>query len=91
MGGMMNGFGGFGTYGLIGMILNLVITVGLIVGVVLLVVWLVRRVSQEQSTQASTGRLEVGVTPREVVQLRYARGEITREQYQEILADLGEI
>ena len=48
MGGMMGGSGfGFGGLGLIGMILNLVITVGVIVGIVLLVVWLVRRAGAE--------------------------------------------
>ncbi len=29
-----------------------------------------------------------GATPKDVLQLRYAGGEITREQYREILADL---
>lgn len=90
-GGMMggSGFGGFGTFGLIGGILNLVITVGVIVGVVALVVWLIRRVGQEGGISALTSGNPAGMSsPREVVQLRYAQGEITREQYQEILSDL---
>ena len=35
-GGMMGGFGGFGGFGILGWILNLVITIGIIVGIVLL-------------------------------------------------------
>jgi len=94
MGGMMNGFGlgfgGFGGLGLIGLILNLVITVGLIVGLVLLVVWLWRRVNPTgQPLAASQGRAGTGVSPRDILQTRYAQGEITREQYQQMLADLS--
>ena len=85
-GGMMggSGFGGFGTFGLIGMILNLVITVAVIVGIVLLVIWLVRRVGQN-----GIGTTTSSQSPGEIAQQRYARGEITRDQYQEILGDLG--
>lgn len=92
MGGMMggSGFGGFGTFGLIGGILNLVITVGVIIGVVVLVIWLVRRLGQEGGVSAATLSNPSGTaSPHEVVQLRYAHGEITREQYQEILAVLN--
>jgi putative membrane protein len=92
MGGMMggSGFGGFGTFGLIGGILNLVITVGVIIGVVALVIWVVRRLGQESGVAAATSGKPFGTaSPREIVQLRYAQGEITREQYQEILADLN--
>ncbi|MEE8120655.1 MAG: hypothetical protein V3T55_03945 [Anaerolineales bacterium] len=92
MGGMMggSGLGGFGSSGLIGGILNLVITVGVIIGVVVLVIWLVRRLGQEGGVGAARLANPSGAaSPREIVQLRYAHGEITREQYQEILADLG--
>ncbi|NIL99090.1 MAG: SHOCT domain-containing protein [Planctomycetales bacterium] len=89
-GGMMNGFGGFGSFGLIGGILNLVITIGLIVGVVLLIVWLVRRVGPS-SGQTSWPLQQTGspASPREILQTRFARGEITREQYQQMLTDLS--
>ncbi len=81
------GFGDFGTLGWIGMILNWVITIGLIVGVVLLIAWLVKRI--DANGQAARGA-PTTVSPREILQIRYARGEITREQYQQILADLGQ-
>jgi putative membrane protein len=89
MGGMMGGYG-FGSFGLIGMILNLVIVVGLIVGIVLLVVWLVRRVGP-QSGASSAGQQpgQAAFAPREILQARYARGEIAREEYDRIRQDLG--
>ena len=83
---MMTGFGDFGTLGWIGMILNWVITIGLIVGVVLLIAWLVRRI--DANGRASTAAPS-SVSPRDILQVRYARGEITREQYQQMLADLN--
>jgi putative membrane protein len=92
MGGMMggSGFGGFGSFGLIGGILNLVITVGVIIGLALLVIWVVRRLGQSGGPNMLTSSSSTGAaSPREVAQLRYARGEITRDQYQEILTDLS--
>jgi putative membrane protein len=84
---MMGGFGNFGGFGWIGMVLNLVITVGVIVGLVLLVVWAVRRVS---GGSASGGFKNVEVqSARDIAQARYARGEISREDYQQIVSDLG--
>lgn len=67
-----------GGFDLIGLIFNLVI----IIGVVVLVVWAVKRFS----SGAASSRDQ---TPRETLQARYARGEITREQYQQMLNDLG--
>jgi len=80
MGGGMMGFGGLGW---IGLLFNLVI----IVGIVVLVVWAVKRFTNGTSNwnQLSSG----GQSPREILQSRYARGEITREQYQQMLSDLG--
>ncbi|BAJ64684.1 SHOCT domain-containing protein [Anaerolinea thermophila] len=80
---MFCGFGNFGGFGWIGMILNLVITIGLLVGLILLVVWAVRRLSESgvQSTSSQTAR--------DIAQARYARGEISREEYQQIISDLS--
>ena len=81
MGGMwtMHGFGGMGLVGgWIGLILNLAI----VIGIVVLIVWAVKRFT---SANFSSGTQ----TPREILQLRYARGEITRDQYQQMLSDLG--
>jgi putative membrane protein len=90
MGGFGSGLGGFGGFGLIGMILNLAITVGLIVGLVLLIAWLWRRVNPDGQGGAaprhSTGTI---ISPKEILQVRYARGEVTRDQYQQMLTDLS--
>lgn len=88
MGGMMNGFG-FGGFGLIGMVFNLVITVGVIVGVVLLIMWLVRQTGSSRSGFSGQRGADASLTPTEILKRRYAQGEITREQYQQMLADLG--
>ena len=80
-GGMwtMHGFGGMGLLGgWVGLIFNLAI----LIGIVVLIVWAVKRFT--------SGNLPSGTqTPREILQLRYARGEITRDQYQQMLSDLG--
>jgi putative membrane protein len=82
-GGMMNGFGGYGLPGgLIGLIFNLAI----IVGFVILVVWAVKRFT---SGSASWNQSPGGQSPREILQARYARGELTRDQYQQMLQDLS--
>ena len=41
----MMGYYGYGGMGWIGMILGLIITIGIIVGLIILVVWAVRRMS----------------------------------------------
>jgi putative membrane protein len=74
----MMGYGMMGGFGLFGLLFNALI----IAGVVVLVVWAVRRFS------APTNHSVGGQSPRDVVQARYARGEINREQYQQMLDDL---
>jgi putative membrane protein len=74
----MMGYGMMG-FGLLGLLFNLLV----LVGVVVLVVWAVRSFSSGSHERPHEQ------TPREIVQARYARGEITREQYQEMLKDLS--
>lgn len=82
-GGMMNGFGGFGLFGgLLGLIFNLAI----IIGIVILIVWAVKRFTGGTS---NLNQLSGSQSPREILQARYARGELTRDQYQQILSDLS--
>ena len=92
---MMPGFGwggccGFGSFGWIGWIINIVLTVGILIGLVLLVIWAVRRFTNSQSgSYLSSGRSDSGMaTAREILQTRYARGEISREEYQQMLEDI---
>jgi putative membrane protein len=78
--------GNFGIWGWIGLILNLVFWVALIAGLVLLVVWAIRRARVPAATGPQvTGR----PTAKEILQAKYAGGEITREQYQLMKQDIA--
>ncbi len=68
--------------GLISLIVGLIIIFIIIIGLVVLVVWAARRTS-------SPGGAARPQTARDVLELRYARGEITREQYQQMKEDLN--
>ena len=83
--GNWGSFGDFGVWGWAGFILNLVFWVGLLVGLALLVVWAARRARAPAATVASASGHS---TAKEILQTRYARGEITREQYQQMLDDV---
>ncbi len=74
----MMGYGMMG-FGLIGMIFDLLV----VVGVVVLIAWAVKRFSDVNHIGSRSE------TPRDILQARYARGAITREQYQEMLKDLS--
>ncbi len=64
--------------GLLGLLAGLVV----LAAIVALIVWAVR--------SSSAGRREPARerTAREILDARYARGEITKEQYQEMLKDM---
>ena len=79
---MMNGFGfGFGPVGWIFMILFWVV---LIVGAV----WLTRSVFSGWTNQ-QTRRTEPDLDAREILDRRYARGEIDRDEYELMKKDLS--
>ncbi|MFZ3079595.1 MAG: SHOCT domain-containing protein [Bellilinea sp.] len=83
----MMGYYGYGNMGWIGMILGSIVSIALLIGLVLLIVWAVRRMSAnpyQSGPQSSTGQ-----SARDIAQARYAKGEISREEYQQILSDLG--
>jgi putative membrane protein len=65
-------------FGMIGLLFIILI----VIGTVALIIWAIRRSSEPGPRPAG------GQTPREILQARYARGEITREQYQQMLDDL---
>lgn len=94
-GGMMGGFGsGFGSFGLIGGLIGLVLNIAIIIGIVVLVVWVVQKVSRpgNSSTPAvPTGPAGAGqvLSAREILDIRYARGELTRDEYQARLNDIS--
>ena len=78
--GWSDGFGGTWMMG-IGMVLWLVI----VARIVLLVVWAVRTASGR-----GTGPAPQGADALEIARRRYASGEISKEQFEQLKKDLGE-
>jgi putative membrane protein len=85
------GFGSFGSMGWLGWIINIVLMAAVLIGVFLLVIWAVRRITNNQSgSNLSSSQPRSGLaTARDILQTRYARGEISREEYQQMLEDIG--
>lgn len=78
-------FGGMGGYGWAGLLLNVL----LILGFILLVVWIVRKgFSFTSGGPSSNASLDRQAAPKEILAVRYARGEIDRDEYRNTLADL---
>lgn len=91
--GMMGGFGsslGFGSWGGVGLILYLVFMILVIAGGIALLVWLIRKFSNPNSNKLlGDANFNQDMEDSEyVLKVRYARGEITRDEYQIILNDL---
>lgn len=80
MGPGMMGWGGFG-FSPLWPILMLLFWALIIGGIVMLLIWMFRQ------TQP-TGPGPTGNRPLDILRERYARGEITREQYQDMRRDL---
>ena len=79
---MMGGFFG-GGLGWIGMILGFVFFILVIIGVVFLIIWIVK-ITTRSGNDDKTGSKAL-----EVLKERYAKGEITKEQYENMKKDLG--
>ena len=71
--GMMGGYGGYGFYGPVHLIFWAVVLIAIIVGVV----WLVRSLTAPHANHMPPRR-SAGL---EVLEERYARGEINRDEY----------
>ena len=82
MGGTMFGTG-YGMYGLFWMLFNIAI----IVGVVVLVVWAVQKFTG--SSVSSNSGSSQSPSARDILDQRYARSELSREEYQEKLHDIS--
>lgn len=87
--GMMGGYGlrGYGAFGFgfspLGTIIRVVSWALLIGGFVLLIVWLARTAGRSAAASSASPM------PLDVLQARYARGEITKEQYESMRRDLA--
>lgn len=82
MGMMGYGFGGYGAFGGIGMILGMVMQFAFVAVVVLGAIWLFRSV-------VSQGRGTAGTEALSILQQRYARGEIGSDEYMRIKKELA--
>ena len=71
----MMGFGGFG------MIFGFIFFVAIVIGVILLIVWLVKISGYSVNDKNSTQSLEI-------LKERYAKGELTKEQYENMKKEL---
>jgi putative membrane protein len=65
-------------------IIFLILVIAFIVALIWFIVWLARRGRYERREHMTS----VSQSPEEILKARYARGEITREQYQQMLEDL---
>ena len=87
--GTMRGWG-FGSFGWFGMILMWLLPVGFVALMILGTVGLIRGFSSKRDENAYLIQREDSQTsPPEILKIRYASGEITREQYKQILDDLN--
>jgi putative membrane protein len=84
-------FGYGGTFGITAMVFRGLFSLAVLVGLVLLVIWLVRRVSGKQgSVPANANAAVAQPSAREILQTRYANGEIDQEEYRTMLAVISE-
>ena len=79
---MMGGF--FGAGGFIWMIFIFVFVIAVIVGIILLIVWLVKRVHYS----SETSKIDSG-NALEILKQRYAKGEISKKEYENIKKDIS--
>ena len=79
---MMLGFGmGFGSIGI-------VIMLAFWIGLIAFSVWIVKALFQDSSRTNNSG-MEDPSKPKEILDRRYSRGEITREQYELMKQDIS--
>ena len=80
-----NTMGGlFWGWNIAGMIFIFIFIVAIIVGIILLIVWLVKRASY-----SGEGSSVKGGNALDILKERYARGEITKEEYEKIKKDIN--
>lgn len=83
---MMHGW--YGGFSWIPMILGGLFWLALLAGLVVLIIAGIRRMNRGSGSPNNSPAGHITLSPKEILQARYARGEITREQYQQMLADL---
>jgi len=89
--GMMGQYGSYGLMGgfrIIGWLISCVVGLLVIGGIVWFIVWIVGRSSKTPATSATT-TAPAGESPLDILKMRYAKGEITKEQYAAMKQDLA--
>lgn len=82
---MLQGYAWMGNYSWIGIALNAIIFLALIALVVWLIIWAIRQSKIHRVVYPP----QTGPTPKEIVQMRYAKGEISQAEYKKMIADLN--
>lgn len=75
-----------GGWSLLGLIFNTVISAVSTIGIILLIIWFIRRL---RSTGIIASSRTDQPTAMDILQARFARGEITREQYELMQQDIA--
>ncbi len=78
--------GGSGGYGWAGMAFGIIIWALIIAGIVWLVIWLTKTYSAQGSQQK--GSRQSNETPMEILKRRYAEGEVTKKEFEEMKKEL---
>ena len=84
-GGWPNMMGGlFGGLGFIWVIFIFIFILAIIAGVIILIIWAVRRTGNTQQSQQISGNAAISA-----LKERYAKGEITKEEYENIKKEIS--
>lgn len=78
-------FGGYGGFGGMGMLLGILFILALVAGGVLLIIWLSRR---SGSSEFRSSHFAATSSALDIAKERYAKGEISREEYQTLISEL---
>ncbi len=79
---MMGGFFG-GGLGIIGMVLGFIFSALVIAGIIILIIWLVKRTGSQGTERISESNAL------EILKQRYAKGEITKNEFNAIKKDIS--
>ncbi len=79
---MMMGYGFDGPLGWLGMIIGMVVHLAFVGLIVLAVIWMFRAVFPGKSDDSTPASLEI-------LKQRFAKGEISRDEYQQLKQDLA--
>ena len=84
----MLGYGGSGVFGgVFGMVIGTIIWVLIIAGIVFLAIWLMKNYNGQHNNQQKSGR-QSDETPMGILRRRYAEGDITKREFEEMKKEL---